>query len=98
MWRDQSGSTATEYALLLALLGGALGLASIALGHSVEAQMGTTAYGPDGTAYVCKTNCQFDFKDYCSAIAHQNEPVAMRPTFSPALPAGAKCNGETPIS
>lgn len=98
MWRNQSGAAAAEYALILALLGGALGLGSIVLGHSVSAQMGITAYGPDGTAYVCTANCQFDFKDYCSAIAHQGEPVGIRPTFSPALPNGAKCNGETPIS
>lgn len=99
MLRDQSGASAAEYALILGTFGVALAFASTTLGLSLKPAMGITAYGPGGTAYTCTANCQFDFKDYCSAIMARNEPADFSPpTFSPALPAGAKCNGETPVS
>lgn len=97
--RDQSGASAAEYALILGTFGVGIGLASMALGLSIKPALGITAYGPDGTSYVCTANCQFDFKDYCAALTARNEPPSMNPpTFSPALPTGGKCNGETPVS
>lgn len=97
--RDESGAAAAEYALILGALGVGIALASMALGVSIRPLMSITAYGPGGVAYVCTANCQEDFKDYCAAVAAMNEPPSMNPpTFSPALPSGAKCDGETPVS
>lgn len=96
--RDESGASAAEYALILGAFGGAIFFASMALGVSIKPAMSVTAYGPDGTAYVCTANCAMDYKDYCAAIAHKDDTGPLAATFSPKLPAGGKCNGETPIS
>ena len=40
MLRDQSGASAAEYALILAIVGGAIALAALALGNAVSTSMG----------------------------------------------------------
>ena len=40
MLRDQSGASAAEYALILAIVGGAIALAALALGNAVSKSMG----------------------------------------------------------
>ena len=40
MLRDESGASAAEYALILAIIGGAIALAAIALGGAVSDSMG----------------------------------------------------------
>ena len=42
--RDESGASAAEYALILAIIGAVLGLAMIALGDAIETSV-TTATG-----------------------------------------------------
>lgn len=39
MLRDESGASAAEYALILAIIGGAIALAAIALGGAVSGSM-----------------------------------------------------------
>ena len=39
MLRDQSGASAAEYALILAIIGGAIALAALALGNAVSTSM-----------------------------------------------------------
>ena len=39
MLRDQSGASAAEYALILAIIGGAIALAALALGNAVSGSM-----------------------------------------------------------
>ena len=39
MLKDQSGASAAEYALLLAIIGGAIALAALALGNAVSNSM-----------------------------------------------------------
>ena len=40
MLRDESGASAAEYALLLAIIGGLLALAAITLGNTISTSMG----------------------------------------------------------
>jgi pilus assembly protein Flp/PilA len=39
MLKDESGATAAEYALILAIIGTAIALAAIGLGHSIAGAM-----------------------------------------------------------
>ena len=39
MLRDQSGASAAEYALILAIIGGAIAIAALALGNAVANSM-----------------------------------------------------------
>ena len=39
MLKDQSGASAAEYALILAIIGGAIALAAIGLGNAVSGSM-----------------------------------------------------------
>lgn len=41
MLRDEAGASAAEYALILAIIGGAIALAAIALGTSISNAMGS---------------------------------------------------------
>ena len=41
--RDQSGASAAEYALILAIVGSALALAAIGLGNTISGSMNTQA-------------------------------------------------------
>ena len=50
MIRDESGASAAEYALILAIVGSALALAAIGLGNTISGSMNTQA------ARI--TNCQ----------------------------------------
>lgn len=92
-WRDQRGVAVAEYALILALVGAFMALASLALGRAVASQMEIANYGPDGVRHVCTSNCQFDYVDYCAAVVHMDDtPGLTKPTFSPALSSNAACN------
>lgn len=93
---DESGASASEYALILMIVGGAMGIASIALGASVKSVMDVSTVGPNGTVYVCTANCQAEYVDYCAVVSHKND--VNPPVFSPSFPSGASCSGETPIS
>ena len=57
MLRDDSGASAAEYALILAIIGGAIALAAVALGGSISNAMGKAknciAAGSKATATVC---------------------------------------------
>jgi len=39
-WRDQSGASAAEYALILAIVGTGIAAAAVALGNAISASMG----------------------------------------------------------
>lgn len=41
LWRDQSGASAAEYALILAIVGSALAVAAIFLGNTISGSMNT---------------------------------------------------------
>lgn len=43
MMRDESGAAAAEYALILAIVGGAIALAALALGNAVSGAMNTAS-------------------------------------------------------
>ena len=43
MLRDESGASAAEYALILAIVGSALALAAIGLGNTISTSMNTQA-------------------------------------------------------
>jgi pilus assembly protein Flp/PilA len=43
LWRDQSGASAAEYALILAIVGSALAVAAIFLGNTISNSMNTQA-------------------------------------------------------
>ena len=43
LWRDESGASAAEYALILAIVGSALAIAAIGLGNTISGSMNTQA-------------------------------------------------------
>lgn len=43
LWKDESGASAAEYALILAIIGAAIALAAIALGDAVANAMNDAA-------------------------------------------------------
>jgi len=43
LWRDDSGASAAEYALILAIVGSALAVAAIGLGNTISGSMNTQA-------------------------------------------------------
>ena len=43
MLKDQSGASAAEYALILAIVGGAIALAAVALGGAISKSMNKTS-------------------------------------------------------
>jgi pilus assembly protein Flp/PilA len=57
MLNDQSGASAAEYALILAIIGGAIALAAVALGGAINGAMNKAktciAAGSTATAGVC---------------------------------------------
>jgi len=57
LMRDQSGASAAEYALILAIIGGAIALAAVTLGGSISNSMkkasNCIAAGSTATAAVC---------------------------------------------
>ena len=50
LWTDPGGASASEYALILAIIGGAIALAALALGTSISGSMdkATTEIGSSG--------------------------------------------------
>ena len=57
MLRDQSGASAAEYALILAIVGGAIALAAVTLGGSISNALGKASNcinaGSGATSGVC---------------------------------------------
>lgn len=57
MLRDQSGASAAEYALILAIVGGAIALAAVTLGGSISGALGKASNcinaGSTATSTVC---------------------------------------------
>ena len=57
LMKDQSGASAAEYALILAIVGGAIALAAVTLGKSVSGALGKASNcinaGSKATAGVC---------------------------------------------
>lgn len=57
MLRDDSGASAAEYALILAIVGGAIALAAVTLGGSISNALGKASNcinaGSKATAGVC---------------------------------------------
>ena len=57
LMKDQSGASAAEYALILAIVGGAIALAAVALGGSISGAMNKAGNcinaGSAATAGVC---------------------------------------------
>ena len=49
LWKDESGISSVEYALLLAFIGGGIILAASELGNAVQNEMEDTADCIDGT-------------------------------------------------
>lgn len=57
LMRDESGASAAEYALILAIVGGAIAIAAVTLGKSVSGAMGKASNcinaGSTATSTVC---------------------------------------------
>ena len=51
MLRDESGASAAEYALILAIVGAGIALAAVALGSSISSALGRASAKIDGTTY-----------------------------------------------
>jgi pilus assembly protein Flp/PilA len=54
MLRDESGASAAEYALILAIIGTGIAIASIALGGAISSAMGDASDCIDGTDTSCR--------------------------------------------
>ena len=54
MLRDDSGASAAEYALILAIIGTGIALASIALGGAITVAMGDASNCINGTNTACR--------------------------------------------
>jgi pilus assembly protein Flp/PilA len=54
MIRDESGASAAEYALILAIIGTGIAIAAIALGSSISNAMQSAANCVDGTDANCR--------------------------------------------
>ena len=57
MLRDDSGASAAEYALILAIIGGAIALAAIALGNAVATSMNRASNCVGSNASTYNANC-----------------------------------------
>ena len=58
LWADESGASAAEYALILAIVGSAIALAAIGLGTAISTRMGKASNciaSTNNTAYTA--NC-----------------------------------------
>ena len=57
MMKDQSGASAAEYALILAIIGGAIAIAAVTLGKTISNSMGKASNcisaGSSATTAVC---------------------------------------------
>jgi Flp pilus assembly pilin Flp len=97
--RDASGASAAEYALIVALIGAPIVLASMAFGPPVRTVMGVRTIGPDGVEHVCVSgSCSPVVADYCEAVFETKViPANPPPVFVPALGSDAECDGSTPV-
>lgn len=50
LWHDESGASAAEYALILAIIGAGIAAASLSLGNAISGAMTGTATCIDDTA------------------------------------------------
>lgn len=55
LWNDESGASAAEYALILAIVGAGIAAASIYLGSAISNSMNTAADCIDGTDTSCRS-------------------------------------------
>lgn len=55
LWNDQSGASAAEYALILAIVGTGIAVASWSLGESISTAMGDAKTCIDGAAAATST-------------------------------------------
>ena len=54
MLRDESGASAAEYALILAIIGTGIAIAAIALGSAISSAMDSASQCVDGTTAACR--------------------------------------------
>ena len=54
MLRDDSGASAAEYALILAIIGTGIAIAAIALGTAISSAMNSASQCVDGTTQACR--------------------------------------------
>ena len=54
MLKDQSGASAAEYALILAIIGTGIAIAAIALGTAISSAMDSASDCVDGTTAACR--------------------------------------------
>jgi pilus assembly protein Flp/PilA len=54
MLKDDSGASAAEYALILAIVGTAIALAAIYLGHAISSSVNSAASCINQTTTACK--------------------------------------------
>lgn len=55
MLRDESGAAAAEYALILAIVGGAIAIAALALGNAVSGSMNRATACINAPSSTCST-------------------------------------------
>ena len=56
LWKDESGASAAEYALILAIIGSVIAVAAIGLGNAIGSRMDAAASCINGgTAAACTT-------------------------------------------
>lgn len=54
LWKDESGASAAEYALILAIVGTGIAVASVALGGAISNAMNDASDCIDGTNTACR--------------------------------------------
>ena len=57
LWADESGASAAEYALILAIVGSAIALAAIGLGTAISTKMGKAANCVGANSATYSTAC-----------------------------------------
>jgi pilus assembly protein Flp/PilA len=57
LWKNESGASAAEYALILAIIGAAIAIAAIGLGQAVANSMNRAAKCVNSTQATYSTNC-----------------------------------------
>jgi pilus assembly protein Flp/PilA len=58
LMKDESGASAAEYALILAIIGAAIALAAIALGNAVAGAMNRASNCVKSNSTTYSTNCK----------------------------------------
>ena len=54
LWNDESGASAAEYALILAIVGAGIAVAAVALGDAITTAMDDASDCIDGTDATCR--------------------------------------------